>query len=67
MLKAASIRVRKEERIFECAPEIHEFYFRDKAHRTPEYDAAMRCLHAFVFHGKIDGTTLLTALRVSAK
>lgn len=52
MLKAASTRVRKEERIFERAPEIREFYFRDKAHRTPEYDAAMRCLHAFVVQGK---------------
>lgn len=52
MLKAASTRVRKEERIFERAPEIREFYFRDKAHRSQEYDTAMRCVHAFVVMGK---------------
>lgn len=50
--KAASTRVRKEERIFERAPEIREFYFRDAAHRSKEYAAFMRCLHAFTMTGK---------------
>jgi len=50
--KAASTRVRKEERIFERAPEIREFYFRDAAHRNSEYAAFMRCLHAFTMTGK---------------
>lgn len=50
--KAASTRMRKEERIFERAPEIREFYYRDTAHRSPEYAAFMRNLHSFVMLGK---------------
>lgn len=50
--KAASTRKRKEERIFERAPEIREFFFRDSAHRTPEYAAFMRSLHGFTMTGK---------------
>ena len=52
MMKAPSTRMRKEERIFEKAPEIKEFYFRDATHRTQEYAAFMRCLHAFTITGK---------------
>lgn len=52
MLKAASTRMRKEERIFEKSPEIREFYFRDTAHRSPEYSMFMRVLHSFVMNGK---------------
>lgn len=47
-MKAASTRMRKEERIFEKAPEIREFYFLDGAHRSKEYAAFMRVLHSFV-------------------
>jgi len=50
--KAASTRKRKEERIFERAPEIREFYFRDTAHRSPEYALFMRNLHSFTMTGK---------------
>ena len=52
MMKAASTRMRKEERIFDKAPEIREFYFIDRAHRTPEYEQFMRCVHSFVISGK---------------
>lgn len=52
MMKAPSTRLRKEERIFDKAPEIKEFYFLDTAHRTPEYAAFMRCLHSFTISGK---------------
>ena len=52
MMKAASTRMRKEERIFDKAPEIREFYFIDRAHRTPEYEQFMRCVHSFVVSGK---------------
>ena len=52
MMKAASTRMRKEERIFDKAPEIREFYFIDRAHRTPEYEQFMRCVHSFVINGK---------------
>ena len=50
--KAASTRKRKEERIFERAPEIRDFYFRDTAHRSPEYAAFMRCLNSFTMTGR---------------
>lgn len=50
--KAAGTQKRKEERIFERAPEIKEFYFRDHAHRSPEYDMFMRNLHSFTMTGK---------------
>lgn len=50
--KPASTRVRKEEKIFDRAPEIKEFWFRDAAHRTPEYAAFMRNLHSFTMTGK---------------
>lgn len=50
--KAASTRVKKEVRIFDRAPEIREFYFRDRAHRTPEYALFMRNLHSFTMTGK---------------
>ena len=52
MLKAASTRMRKEERIFDKSPEIREFYFRDTAHRSQEYAAFMRSLHAFTITGR---------------
>ena len=52
MLKAASTRMRKEERIFEKSPEIREFYFRDTAHRSNEYAMFMRVLHSFTMNGK---------------
>lgn len=52
MMKAPSTRMRKEERIFDKSPEIREFYFLDTAHRTPEYAAFMRCVHAFTISGK---------------
>lgn len=52
IMKAASTRMRKEERIFDKAPEIREFYFIDRAHRTPEYEQFMRCVHSFVVSGK---------------
>lgn len=52
MIKAASTRKRKEERIFEKAPEIREFYFRDRAYRSQEYELFMRNVHSFVFLGK---------------
>ena len=51
-MKAPSTRMRKEERIFDKSPEIKEFYYLDTAHRTPEYAAFMRCLHAFTITGK---------------
>lgn len=49
--KAASTRKRKEERIFEKAPEIREFYYRDTAHRTPEYSQFMRNVQSFTVTG----------------
>lgn len=52
MMKAPSTRMRKEERIFDKSPEIREFYYLDNAHRTPEYAAFMRCVHAFTIAGK---------------
>lgn len=52
MSKAASTQKRKEERIFEKAPEIREFYFRDRAHRSPEYEMFMRNLNSFTMTGK---------------
>ena len=50
--KAAATNKRKEERIFERAPEIREFWFRDTAHRTPEYEQFMRNLQSFTMSGK---------------
>lgn len=50
--KAASTQKRKEERIFERAPEIRDFYFRDNKHRTPAYEMFMRNLHSFTMTGK---------------
>ena len=52
MTKAASTRKRKEERIFEKAPEIREFYYRDASHRSPEYAAFMRNVQSFTMTGK---------------
>lgn len=52
MMKAPSTRVRKEERIFDKAPEIREFYFLSDDRRTQEYAAFMRGLHAFTMLGK---------------
>ena len=49
---AASTRVRKNERIFEKAPEIREFYFRDPAHRNGPYAKFMRNLHSFTMTGR---------------
>ena len=35
-----------------AAPEIREFWFRDTAHRTPEYEQFMRNLQSFTMSGK---------------
>lgn len=51
MTKAASTRKRKEERIFEKAPEIREFYFRDSSCRSFEYGMFMRNLNSFTMTG----------------
>lgn len=51
-MKAASTRMRKEDRIFDKAPEIREFYFRDTSNRSPQYSAFMRNLHAFSAEGQ---------------
>ena len=49
--RAASTRKRKEERIYEKAPEIREFFFIDTAHRTPEYSQFMRNVQSFTVTG----------------
>ena len=51
MSRAASTQKRKEERIFEKAPEIREFLFLDNAHRSPEYAQFMRNVWSFTISG----------------
>lgn len=52
MSKSAPTRQRKEERIFDKSPEIRDFYFRDTAHRSPEYSMFMRNVQSFTMTGK---------------
>lgn len=50
--KPAPTNKRKEARIFECAPEIREFYYLDNGHRHKEYQLFMNNLYAFKIVGK---------------
>lgn len=50
--KRAKTSVRKEQRIFDKAPEIREFYFLEPAKRTKEYNQFMNNLFAFKITGK---------------
>lgn len=43
---------RKEQRIWDKAPSIREFYFRDTGCRTPEYRRFMQNLYSFTINGK---------------
>ena len=50
--KRAKTSVRKEQRIFDKAPEIREFYFLEANKRTKEYNQFMNNLFAFKITGK---------------
>lgn len=50
--KRAKTTVRKEQRIFDKAPEIREFYFLEASKRTKEYNQFMNNLFAFKITGK---------------
>lgn len=50
--KRAKTTVRKEQRIFDKAPEIREFYFLEANKRTKEYNQFMNNLFAFKITGK---------------
>ena len=51
--KAPSTQTSKKFRIFDKAPEIREYYFRDSKHRTPQYTQFMNNLYAFKMEGKV--------------
>jgi hypothetical protein len=51
--KAPSTRTSKQMRIFDKAPEIREFYFRDTTCRSPMYNKFMMNLYAFKMEGKV--------------
>lgn len=50
--KYAPTNKRKEQRIWDKAPEIREFYFRDDTCRDPEYRRFMMNLYSFTINGK---------------
>lgn len=50
--KRAKTTIRKEQRIFDKAPEIREFYFLEASKRTKEYNQFMNNLFAFKITGK---------------
>ena len=51
--KAPSTQVAKKFRIFDKAPEIREYYFRDTSCRMPEYNRFMANLYGFKMEGKV--------------
>ena len=51
--KAPSTATSKKFRIFDKAPEIREFYFRDTTCRTPQYTQFMSQLYQFKMDGKV--------------
>lgn len=52
MIKPASTKKRKEQRIFDRAPEIRELYFLGEGKRSGEYSKAMTELFSFTMLGK---------------
>jgi hypothetical protein len=52
MVKPASTQKRKEQRIFDRAPEIRELYFLGEGKRSGEYSKAMTELFSFTMLGK---------------
>jgi len=52
--KRAQTTKRKEQRIFDKAPEIREFYFREQGKRSKEYNQFMTSLFSFKITGKND-------------
>lgn len=51
--KAPSTQTSKKFRIFDKAPEIREYYFRDLSCRTPMYTQFMNNLYSFKMEGKV--------------
>lgn len=51
--KAPSTATAKKFRIFDKAPEIREYYFRDTSCRSPAYTQFMNQLYAFKLEGKV--------------
>lgn len=51
--KAPSTQTSKKFRIFDKAPEIREYYFRDTSCRTPQYTQFMNNLYGFKMEGKV--------------